>query len=162
MPPALWETWVLSLGREDFLEKEMATHSSILTWEIPWTEELSRLQTLRLQKNQTWLSDQTATMCFIQMLLVFAKCLFSFLGLHPRYISFSCHLSLGSSDLTLSLTFLTVFCLFYWNIQYCVSFRYRAKWFNYICIWYTGLFSIIAYYWLSLFLMTWTVLRNAV
>ena len=37
--PAKQETWVLSLGWEDPLEKEMATHSSILTWEIPWTEE---------------------------------------------------------------------------------------------------------------------------
>ena len=35
------ETWVLFLGREDPLEKKMATHSSILAWEIPWTEELS-------------------------------------------------------------------------------------------------------------------------
>ena len=34
------ETWVLSLGQEDSLEKEMATHSSILAWEIPWTESL--------------------------------------------------------------------------------------------------------------------------
>ena len=34
------ETWVLSLGREDSLEKEMATHSSTLSWKIPWTEEL--------------------------------------------------------------------------------------------------------------------------
>ena len=37
--PAMWETWVQSLGREDPLEKEMATHSSILTWRIPWTEK---------------------------------------------------------------------------------------------------------------------------
>ena len=37
--PAKRETWVLSLGREDPLEKEMATHSSILAWRIPWTEE---------------------------------------------------------------------------------------------------------------------------
>ena len=38
--PAMQETWVLSLGWENPLEKEMATHSSILAWEIPWTEEL--------------------------------------------------------------------------------------------------------------------------
>ena len=38
--PATQETWVSSLGREDPLEKEMATHSSILAWRIPWTEEL--------------------------------------------------------------------------------------------------------------------------
>ena len=44
------ETWVLSLGWEDPLEKEMATHSSILTWEIPWTEEPDRLQSPGLQK----------------------------------------------------------------------------------------------------------------
>ena len=36
---AMQETWVLFLGREDSLEKEMATHSSVLTWRIPWTEE---------------------------------------------------------------------------------------------------------------------------
>ena len=38
--PEMQETWVQSLGWEDPLEKEMATHSSILAWEIPWTEEL--------------------------------------------------------------------------------------------------------------------------
>ena len=37
--PAMGETWVPSLGQEDHLEKEMATHSSVLTWEIPWTED---------------------------------------------------------------------------------------------------------------------------
>ena len=41
--PAMWETWVRSLGQEDPLEKEMATHSSILAWRIPWTEELGGL-----------------------------------------------------------------------------------------------------------------------
>ena len=44
--PAVQETWVPSLGWEDPLEKEMATHSSILVWEIPWTEEPSRLQSM--------------------------------------------------------------------------------------------------------------------
>ena len=38
--PAMQETWVQSLGWEDFLEKEMETHSSILAWKIPWMEEL--------------------------------------------------------------------------------------------------------------------------
>ena len=38
-PPAKQEMWIQSLGQEDALEKEMATHSSILAWEIPWTEE---------------------------------------------------------------------------------------------------------------------------
>ena len=40
------ETWVRSLGGEDLLEKEMATHSSILAWKIPWTEEPGRLQSM--------------------------------------------------------------------------------------------------------------------
>ena len=44
--PTMWETWVQSLGQEDFLEKEMATHSSILAWKIPWTEEPGRLQSM--------------------------------------------------------------------------------------------------------------------
>ena len=48
--PPMRETWVRSLGREDPLEKEMATHSSILAWRIPWTEEPSRLQSMGLQR----------------------------------------------------------------------------------------------------------------
>ena len=47
--PTTWETWVQSLGQEDPLEKEMATHSSILAWKIPWTEEPGRLQFMGLQ-----------------------------------------------------------------------------------------------------------------
>ena len=48
--PAMQGTWVQSLGREDPLEKEMATHSSILAWRIPWTEEPGRLQSTGLQR----------------------------------------------------------------------------------------------------------------
>ena len=48
--PRMWETWVQSLGREDPLEKEMATHSSILAWKIPWMEEPGRLQSMGLQR----------------------------------------------------------------------------------------------------------------
>ena len=48
--PIMWETRVQSLGREDLLEKEMATHSTILGWKIPWTEEPSRLQCMGLQR----------------------------------------------------------------------------------------------------------------
>ena len=44
--PALWETRVRSLGQEDPLEKEMATHSSTRAWRIPWTEEPGRLQSM--------------------------------------------------------------------------------------------------------------------
>ena len=47
---AMWETWVRSLGREDPLEKEMATHSSILAWKIPWIEEPGRLQSMGSQR----------------------------------------------------------------------------------------------------------------
>ena len=48
--PAMWETQVRSLGQEDPLEKEMATHSSILAWRIPWTEEPGRLQSTGSQR----------------------------------------------------------------------------------------------------------------
>ena len=44
--PATWETLVQSLGQEDPLEKEMVTHSSTLTWKIPWNEEPGRLQSM--------------------------------------------------------------------------------------------------------------------
>ena len=44
------ETWVCSLGREDLLEKGMATHSSILAWRIPWTEESGGLQSTGLKR----------------------------------------------------------------------------------------------------------------
>ena len=46
----MWETWVQSLGWEDPLEKEMATHSSTLAWKIPWMEEPGRLQSIGLQR----------------------------------------------------------------------------------------------------------------
>ena len=48
--PALWETWVRSLGQEDPLEKEVATDSSILAWRIPWMEEPGGLQSTGLQR----------------------------------------------------------------------------------------------------------------
>ena len=48
-PPAMQETWVQPLGREDSLEEEMETHSSVLTWRIPWTEEPGGLQFIGLQ-----------------------------------------------------------------------------------------------------------------
>ena len=48
--PAMRETWVRSLGWEDALEKEVATHSSILAWKIPWTEEPGRLPSMGSQR----------------------------------------------------------------------------------------------------------------
>ena len=56
--PTMWDTWVESLGQEDLLEKEMATHSSILAWKIPWMEEPGRLQSMGSQ-SWTRLSDFT-------------------------------------------------------------------------------------------------------
>ena len=50
--PAIQETQVQSLSWEDPLEKEMATHPNILAWEIPWTKEPGRLQSIGLQKRQ--------------------------------------------------------------------------------------------------------------
>ena len=59
-PPAVQETkemGVRSLGQEDPLEKEMATHSSILAWKTSWTEEPGRLQSIGSQNSQTQLND---------------------------------------------------------------------------------------------------------
>ena len=52
IPPAneTYETWVRSLGRDNPLEEGMGTHSSILAWRIPWTEELGRLQSIESQR----------------------------------------------------------------------------------------------------------------
>ena len=55
--PSILETRVLSLGQEDPLEKGMATHSSILAWRIPWTEEPGRLQSMGSQKSQTYINN---------------------------------------------------------------------------------------------------------
>ena len=51
--PAMQETWVRSLGWEDALEKEMATHSSILAWKTLWTEESCGLQSIGLKESET-------------------------------------------------------------------------------------------------------------
>ena len=48
--PAVWETWAQTLGQEDALEKGMATHTSILAWRIPWTEEAGGLQSMGSQR----------------------------------------------------------------------------------------------------------------
>ena len=48
--PAMWKTWVQSLGWEDPLEKEMETHSSTLAWKIPWMEDPGRLQSMGSQR----------------------------------------------------------------------------------------------------------------
>ena len=50
--PTIWEAWVRSLGQEDPLKKEMATHSSILAWRIPWIEEPGGLQSIGLQRDR--------------------------------------------------------------------------------------------------------------
>ena len=59
--PTMQETRVQSLGQEDLLEKGMVTHSSILAWKIPWTEEPGGLQTMGFTKSRTRLSDFTFT-----------------------------------------------------------------------------------------------------
>ena len=60
--PAVQESQVQSLGQEDPLEKEMATQSSILAWEISWAEQLGRLHTVHgVAKSQTGLSNRTTT-----------------------------------------------------------------------------------------------------
>ena len=51
--PTMQETQVQSLGQEDLLEKEMATHSSILAWKIPWMEKSGRLQSMESAKSRT-------------------------------------------------------------------------------------------------------------
>ena len=65
--PAMWETWVRSLGWEDPLEKEMATHSSVLAWRIQWMEEPGGLQSTGSQ-SRTRLSDFTVFIIILAVL----------------------------------------------------------------------------------------------
>ena len=59
--PAMQETWVQSLGWKDPLEKEMAIHSCILAWRIPWTEEPGRLQSMGSQESDSRSQSQVHT-----------------------------------------------------------------------------------------------------
>ena len=74
--PAMWDTWVQSLNWEDPLEKETATHSSTLAWEVPWTEEPGRLQSVGSQ-SQTRLSNFTS-LHFRLLLAMRAPCILEF------------------------------------------------------------------------------------
>ena len=71
------EMWVQFLGQEDPLEKEMATHSSILAWRIPWTEEPGGLQSAGVQKSRTRLSSLRMATCnegeWLSLLIVPAR-----------------------------------------------------------------------------------------
>ena len=75
--------WVLSLGPEDLLEDEMATHSSILAWKIPWTEELGKLQ-FHWGPKELDMTEHASTHKWLMMLSIFSnfglssleKCLF--------------------------------------------------------------------------------------
>ena len=67
--PAMRETQVRSLGQEDPLEKEMATHSSIVAWKIPWTEEPDRLQSMGSQRvGHDWATSLTSLKCVTESL----------------------------------------------------------------------------------------------
>ena len=76
-PPAKWETWVRSLGWEDSLEEGMATHSSVLAWRIPRTEEPGRLQSMGSQRVRHNWATQHSTVRICQSPIP------NFIPLHP-------------------------------------------------------------------------------
>ena len=85
------ETWVRSLGWEDPLEKEKATHSSILAWRIPWTEEPGGLQSMRLQRvghNSETKQQQGGSAGFL--CVRFAPCIRFSMPLTPESDSLAC------------------------------------------------------------------------
>ena len=71
--PAIQEMWVQSLGWKDPLEKEMATYSSILAWDILWTEELGGLQSMGVTKSQSLLSSCCANISLTKVGPKFSK-----------------------------------------------------------------------------------------
>ena len=83
------DTELQSLGCEDPLEKEMATHSSIFVWKIPWTEEPGKLQFKGLRKYQTWLSDWTTKISNRSVILKKISVIISFSSktFHNKFLS---------------------------------------------------------------------------
>ena len=80
--PAMRETWVRFLGREDTLEKEMATHSSTFAWKIPWTEEPGMLQSVGLQR----VGHDWATSLSLKKLRVREGCLKNSMGCQVNFL----------------------------------------------------------------------------
>ena len=81
--PAMWETGVQSLGQEDTLEKEMATHSSTLAWKIPWMEEPERLQSMVSQRvRHNWATSLSFSF-FLSYKLKYQQIIFSFFWSRP-------------------------------------------------------------------------------
>ena len=98
--PTMWETRVQSLGQEELLEKEMAPHSSILAWKIPWTEEPGRLQSMRSQRvRHDWATSlQNKTKPVLLKSLKGGTVLRKWLLIHSEYVLKICQRS--SSSLT--------------------------------------------------------------
>ena len=134
--PAMQDTQVQSLGWEDPLDKEMATHSSILAWKIPWSEKPDKLQSMGSQRvqhdSQKWLHF---CMLFIyvwmSVITYYGKCQkenMYLLLLYKAYIRASLVAQIVKYILLLKLKEI------YWSmvdLQCCVSFRCTAKWISY-------------------------------
>ena len=88
--PAMWEIWVRSLGQEDPLEKEMATHSSILAWRILWTEELGGLQSMSRKESDTTkrLHFHSAFFFFYFILLYNTVLVLPYIDMNPPHVAF--------------------------------------------------------------------------
>ena len=151
-----YETWVQSLSWEDPLEKDMATHSSILVWGIPWTEEPGELQSTRLPRVRYW--SDLACMPGSK----FRRWSYSFFFFFNRtqiFIVFNAKFLLKIFQWLSIAFFLKFFKIhFYWNIadlQYCVSFCYTATLISYTYIYsFSDYFAlwVIREYWIE-FLM---------
>ena len=81
--PVMQETWVRSLGQEVPLEKEMVTHSSILAWRIPWTEELGKLQSMGLQRVR---HDWATNTLWLNLIFLSTFCIRGYIILYNIYI----------------------------------------------------------------------------
>ena len=89
----MWETWVQSLGQEGLLEKEMATHSGILAWKIPWIEEPGRLQSMGLRRiRHDWATSLHWELCCCCCCCFIAK---SYPTLRPNRIAHQAPLSMA-------------------------------------------------------------------
>ena len=98
--PTMWETWVQSLGWEDLLEKEMATHSSTLAWKILWTEEPGRLPSTGSQRvGLDWVTSLIYICICLLLIYVCAARLKLFMGKNQVLFIFICQVISASSGI---------------------------------------------------------------
>ena len=124
--PIMQETQVWYLGWEDPLEKEMATHSSILAWEIPWTEEPGGLQSIGVAKSRTQLSSWAGIYTF-SLYSFTSKCKYIFILFYWSVIDLQCCVNYWCTEKWFSYSYICVYIYIYTYCFLNILFRYSLS-----------------------------------